>query len=78
MKIIILMSTVLSLAGSKSLADTWWLTIADNSAKSSGSDWSSPLVSLKDCEAARKRLTGAISRGKGTLGINQFICVEGR
>ena len=78
MKILIITSAILCLIGSKSLAETWWLTIADKGTKSSSSDWSSPLISLKECEATSKRLTGAIFREEANVSINKFICIEGK
>ena len=75
MKKIIMISALFISIGSKALSQTWWLRRVDSNVHSNTPGWSSPLISLKECEAARNRISNMIDRNNSIS--DQLVCHEG-
>ncbi len=78
MKKLIMITALSSLIGSKALAQTWWLRRADSNIDKNPPIWSSPLVSLKECEETRKKLSNLMHYPNAIANSNKLICLEGK
>ena len=77
MKKMIMISAIAFVLGSKALAQTWWLKRADSNMEIEATSWSSPLISLKECEAARRKLSSLINDSTNGSIPSKLICQKG-
>ena len=66
------------LIGSRALSETWWLRCADPNVKNGAANWTSPLISLKECEATRRKLANLMYDPDSDNTMSQFVCLEGK